>query len=144
MLIILASAFLLRKLQYEAFHIIHILMSALILVMVGMHRRDITKKTLVLSSSQHRSGSQIEACDSSNWQSTELKTLPQLHRFPMVALASCFARPHLEQFPAHIVSYGFQAFDQQSPIPLLSFPRTLSRWSSLLMMDSLVICMNVL
>lgn len=48
MLIILASAFLLRKLQYETFHIIHILMSALILVMVGMHRRDITKKTLVV------------------------------------------------------------------------------------------------
>ena len=48
MLVILSSALLLQKLQYETFHIIHILMSALILVMVGMHRPDITKKTLVV------------------------------------------------------------------------------------------------
>jgi len=48
MLVIIGSAFLLRKLQYEIFHIIHIFMSALILVTVGMHRPDITKKTLVI------------------------------------------------------------------------------------------------
>jgi len=48
MLVTLASAFLLRTLHYETFHIIHILMSALILVMAGMHRPDITKKTLVV------------------------------------------------------------------------------------------------
>lgn len=48
MLVIFASALLLRKLQYETFHIIHILMSALILVMVGMHRPDLTKKPLVI------------------------------------------------------------------------------------------------
>jgi predicted ferric reductase len=42
MLVILASATLLRKLQYETFHIIHIIMAALILITAGMHRPDIT------------------------------------------------------------------------------------------------------
>lgn len=41
MLVILASATLLRKLQYETFHIIHITMAALILITSGMHRPDI-------------------------------------------------------------------------------------------------------
>jgi predicted ferric reductase len=48
MLVILGTALLLRRLQYEAFHLIHILMSALILITVGMHRPDIAKKTLVV------------------------------------------------------------------------------------------------
>jgi predicted ferric reductase len=40
-LVILASATLLRKLQYETFHIIHIMMAALILIAAGLHRPDI-------------------------------------------------------------------------------------------------------
>jgi predicted ferric reductase len=41
MIIILASTNILRKLQYETFHIIHIVMAALILIVSGMHRPDI-------------------------------------------------------------------------------------------------------
>lgn len=48
MLVIFASALLLRKLQYETFHIIHILMAALILVTVGMHRPNLTQKTVFI------------------------------------------------------------------------------------------------
>ena len=48
MLAMLGSSLLLRKLQYETFLIIHILMSILILITVGMHRPDMTKKTLVI------------------------------------------------------------------------------------------------
>lgn len=42
MLFIFASALLLRKLQYETFHAIQILMVAPILVTVGMHRSNTT------------------------------------------------------------------------------------------------------
>jgi predicted ferric reductase len=41
MVVILATAIFLRKGQYEAFHIIHITMAALILITAAMHRPDI-------------------------------------------------------------------------------------------------------
>lgn len=48
MLIILATALLLRKLRYEVFYIIHIVMYILILITVGMHRPLISTRTLVI------------------------------------------------------------------------------------------------
>lgn len=48
MLVILATALLLRKLRYEVFYIIHIVMFMLILIVVGMHRPDLSKKALVI------------------------------------------------------------------------------------------------
>jgi hypothetical protein len=44
MLVILGSALLLQNLQSETFHIIHILMTALILVRVGLHRPNLAQK----------------------------------------------------------------------------------------------------
>jgi len=41
MLVILATVFFLRKRQYETFHIVHIIMVALILITAAMHRPDI-------------------------------------------------------------------------------------------------------
>lgn len=41
MIVILASASILRKLQYETFHIVHIIMAALILITSALHRPDI-------------------------------------------------------------------------------------------------------
>ena len=49
MLIILATALFLRKLQYEFFYIVHILMFMVIVVMVGLHRPDFTKHTIIIT-----------------------------------------------------------------------------------------------
>jgi predicted ferric reductase len=48
MLAILGTALLLRKLRYEVFYIVHIIMFMLILIVVGMHRPDLSRKTLVI------------------------------------------------------------------------------------------------
>lgn len=49
MLAILGTALLLRKLRYEVFYIVHIIMFMLILIIVvGMHRPDLSRKTLVI------------------------------------------------------------------------------------------------
>ncbi|KAF4625786.1 hypothetical protein G7Y89_g12377 [Cudoniella acicularis] len=48
MLIILVTALLLRKLQYEVFYIIHIIMFILILITVGMHRPNPSTKTVYI------------------------------------------------------------------------------------------------
>jgi predicted ferric reductase len=47
-LIILGTALFLRKLRYEVFYIVHIVMFMLILVLVGMHRPDFPKKTIIV------------------------------------------------------------------------------------------------
>jgi predicted ferric reductase len=49
MLIILATALFLRKLRYEFFYIVHILMFMVIVVMVGLHRPDFTKHTIIIT-----------------------------------------------------------------------------------------------
>ena len=48
MLTILGTALLLRKLKYEVFYIVHIVMFMLILIVVGMHRPTISRKTLII------------------------------------------------------------------------------------------------
>ena len=48
MLTILATALLLRRLRYEVFYIVHIVMFMLILIVVGMHRPELSTKTLVI------------------------------------------------------------------------------------------------
>ncbi|RDW91122.1 hypothetical protein BP5796_02287 [Coleophoma crateriformis] len=48
MLIIVASSLLIRKLQYEIWYVIHIVMYMLILIGVGMHRPDWADKTVII------------------------------------------------------------------------------------------------
>ena len=48
MLIIFSTVLLLRKLRYEIFYIVHILMFMLILVTVGLHRPQLATKTLII------------------------------------------------------------------------------------------------
>jgi predicted ferric reductase len=48
MLIILATVLLLRKLRYEVFYVVHIVMYMLILITVGMHRPLLAKKSLII------------------------------------------------------------------------------------------------
>jgi predicted ferric reductase len=48
MLIIFATALLLRKIRYEIFYIVHILMFMLILITVGLHRPQFTTKTVII------------------------------------------------------------------------------------------------
>jgi predicted ferric reductase len=48
MLTILGTALLLRKLRYEIFYTVHIVMFMLILVVIGMHRPDLSRKTLII------------------------------------------------------------------------------------------------
>lgn len=47
-LVILGTALFLRRLQYEIFYIIHVVMFMFILVLVGMHRPDFAKKTVIV------------------------------------------------------------------------------------------------
>jgi predicted ferric reductase len=47
-LIILATALFLRKMRYEVFYFIHVVFTVLILVMAGMHRPDLSKKTVII------------------------------------------------------------------------------------------------
>ena len=47
-LIILATSLFLRKLRYEVFYIVHILMFMLIVVMVGLHRPDFALHTIII------------------------------------------------------------------------------------------------
>jgi predicted ferric reductase len=42
------TAVFLRRMRYEVFYIIHVVLFILILIMVGMHRPDITKKTVYI------------------------------------------------------------------------------------------------
>lgn len=49
MLIILATALLLRKLRYEVFYIVHIIMFMLIIVTVGLHRPDFARHTIIIT-----------------------------------------------------------------------------------------------
>lgn len=49
MLVILSTALLLRKVRYEVFYIIHIAIFMLILVMVGLHRPDFARKTIIIT-----------------------------------------------------------------------------------------------
>lgn len=48
MLTILATTLLLRKLRYEVFYIVHIVMFMLILIVIGMHRPNISTHTLII------------------------------------------------------------------------------------------------
>jgi predicted ferric reductase len=48
MLVILATALILRRLRYEVFYIVHVLMFMLILIVISMHRPDLSRKTLVI------------------------------------------------------------------------------------------------
>lgn len=48
MLTILGTVLLLRKLRYEVFYIVHIVMFILILIVVGMHRPELPKNTLII------------------------------------------------------------------------------------------------
>ncbi|KAI9732747.1 MAG: hypothetical protein M1818_007481 [Claussenomyces sp. TS43310] len=47
-LVILVTSLLLRKLRYEVFYVIHIVMYMLILIAVGLHRPDFATKTLII------------------------------------------------------------------------------------------------
>jgi len=47
-LVIFFTAIVLQRLRYEMFYIIHIVMSMLLLVLVGLHKPDIATKTLVI------------------------------------------------------------------------------------------------
>lgn len=49
MLTILGTAFLLRKLRYEVFYVVHVVMFMLILIVIGMHRPKISQKTLIIT-----------------------------------------------------------------------------------------------
>jgi predicted ferric reductase len=48
MVTILGTALLFRKLRYEVFYVIHIVMFMLILITVGMHRPELATKTLII------------------------------------------------------------------------------------------------
>jgi hypothetical protein len=47
--VILVTALLVRKLQYEVFYVAHITMYMLILINVAMHRPDFTLRTIIIT-----------------------------------------------------------------------------------------------
>jgi hypothetical protein len=131
MLVIFASALLLRKLQYETFHIIHILMAALILVTVGMHRPNLTQKTvfiIIFAAAIWVADRILRFLKFALYSVGNTATItPLIHGGTRIVLH------RLELCLVSIASSGFQAFEQQSHIHLRSLLQILLSLSSLLM-----------